>query len=345
MARQGQVRQYLDPAHPVGLRAGLFGELRTERVRGHTGGPHLAHRFHPFGGAVLAFDGEPARVDLGDHGLGPHLDAAFLQRPAGRAAEVLAEAGQHQGTALDEDHPRLARVDATELADEGLGGQFPDLPGHLHPRRSRADDREGQEPGDVLPLRGEFGQLEGPEDPGPQLQGVVDGLHAGRVAGEVVIAEVRLPRAGGDDQRVVACDLFEAVETPPHLPGLHVDPLDEPKLHRHVLVLAQHLPGCGGDLALRQDSGRHLVEQRLEQMMGGACYQRHIDVGAPQGLRREQTTKTRTDYHNMMLAHIGYCAGRLGIMPSQAHLPDGAWAEHTPPLWLSQHVSLLPETG
>ena len=50
---------------------------------------------------------------------------------------------------------------------------------------------------------GALGQLEGAEDAAAQLQRVVDGLHAGRELGELVVAEVGLAGAGGDDQRVV----------------------------------------------------------------------------------------------------------------------------------------------
>ena len=48
-----------------------------------------------------------------------------------------------------------------------------------------------------------LGHLEGAEDPPAQLHGVVDRLHARRVAGQLVVAEVRLWHAGGDDEAVV----------------------------------------------------------------------------------------------------------------------------------------------
>ena len=52
-------------------------------------------------------------------------------------------------------------------------------------------------------VRLELGELEGAEDPAAQLERVVDRLHARRVAGELVVAEVGLRRTGRDDQAVV----------------------------------------------------------------------------------------------------------------------------------------------
>ena len=148
----------------------------------------------------------------------------------------------------------------------------------------------------------------------------------------MIVAEVRLSGAGGDDQRVVLGDLLKPVETPAHLLGLHVDPFHETELHRHVPVLAQHLAGGGGDLALRQDAGRHLVEQGLEEVMGGSRYQRHLDVSTLEGFRREQTTKTGTNYHNTMLAHISIVAGTSGLMPTRRSVSlSSAPFEYTAP--------------
>ena len=48
-----------------------------------------------------------------------------------------------------------------------------------------------------------LGHLEGAEDAPAELQGVVDRLHARRMEGQLVVAEVRLAGAGGDDQAVV----------------------------------------------------------------------------------------------------------------------------------------------
>ena len=95
-------------------------------------------------------------------------------------------------------------VDRPEVLLQRAVRELGDLAGHLDAGRAGADDDEGQQVVDVLAAGGaELGHLEGAEDPAAQLEGVVDALHAGRELGEVVVAEVGLAGAGGDDQRVV----------------------------------------------------------------------------------------------------------------------------------------------
>ena len=90
-----------------------------------------------------------------------------------------------------------------ESAFQRVVGQFGDLPGHFDAGRAGADDGEGQQLPAPLRIAGPFGLLERAQDPAPQLERVVDRLHAGREFGEVVVAEVGLAGAGGDDQGVV----------------------------------------------------------------------------------------------------------------------------------------------
>jgi len=56
-----------------------------------------------------------------------------------------------------------------------------------HPDREPSEDRD----------------LERAEDPRAQLESIVDGLHSGGPARELVMPEVRLARARGNDQAVV----------------------------------------------------------------------------------------------------------------------------------------------
>ena len=50
------------------------------------------------------------------------------------------------------------------------------------------------------------------------------------------------------------------------------------------------------DLALGEDAGRHLVEQRLEQVVGGLRDHRDVDVGASQRLGAEQAPEAGADH-------------------------------------------------
>ena len=120
------------------------------------------------------------------------------------AGEPIAERGQRLLAAVEQQHPHRRRIERAELALEAADRQLAHLSGQLDAGRTGADDDHGQpllaaRPGRSLDSR----HLEGAEDPPAQLQGVVDRLHARRVAGQLVVTEVRLVDAGGDDEAVV----------------------------------------------------------------------------------------------------------------------------------------------
>ena len=167
-----------------------------------------------------------------------------------------------------------------EVLGEAAVGEFADLAGQLHPGRAAADDDEGHEE-PLQRLVGEvLGDLEGAVDAAAQLHGVVDRLHPGGDQGELVVPEVGLPGAGGDDQAVVGVlgdfarhgfsvdDASLQIEAS-HLGQDHVD----------VFAPAQNVAQHGRDRSRRQDAGGHLVEQRLEQVVIAPVDERDVEVG------------------------------------------------------------------
>ncbi len=199
------------------------------------------------------------------------------------------------GSGVEQDHPRRGRIDVPERAFERVVGEFGDLPGHFDARRACADDGERQQ---LLPtgrIAGALGLLERPENPGPQLQRVVDRLHAGRPLGEMVVAEVRLAGACGDDQAVVRGDVRVAEQLRGDGFAREVDVGGFAEQHLGVLLLAQDHPGRRRDLTGRDDAGRHLVQQRLEQVVGGLGDHLDIDVGALERLGGGQPAEPRSD--------------------------------------------------
>ena len=295
VAGQGEVGQHRDPAGAVDLGAGLLAEHPAERAGLHAGGPDLGGRVDPADLAVAVLDLDAVGVDVGHHRAELHLDAGLVQLPPGAAAEPLAEGGQHVRGGVEQDDAGGGGVDAAEVLAQGAVGELGDLAGHLHPGRAGADDDEGQQPVDLGLVLGELGELEGAEDPAAQLEGVVDALHAGRELGEPVVAEVGLAGAGGDDQLVVGVHGGAAQHGRGDRAGGEVDVGDLAEDDAGVLLAAQDLAGRGGDLALGQDAGRHLVEQRLEQVVAGLADQRDVDVGLAQPLGGEQPAESGAD--------------------------------------------------
>ncbi len=126
-----------------------------------------------------------------------------------------------------------------------------------------------------------LGDLEGAEHPSPQLHGVVDRLHPRGDQGVLVVAEVGLAGPGRDDQAVVGVVVaFARDRLRVHHPRLQVESRHLGQDDLHVLATAQHVAQHGRDLTGRHDAGRHLVEERLEQVVVPPVDQRDLDVGA-----------------------------------------------------------------
>ena len=132
---------------------------------------------------------------------------------AALSREPVAERGEDLRAAVERTTRASRGSIRRKFVRSAVARQLGDLPGDLDARRPAADDHEGEP---RAPRRRrvllELGHLEGAEDPAAQLERVVDRLHARRVAGELVVAEVRLAGAGGDDQAVVGKVPDRAVE-------------------------------------------------------------------------------------------------------------------------------------
>ncbi len=199
-------------------------------------------------------------------------------------------------------------------------------PAKLDPGRAGADD-DDREP--LLPLGGvvlDGRHLEGAEDPPAQLEGVVDRLHSGRVAGELVVAEVRLVHPGGDDQAVVG-DL----EVPEmggrggvHDPLLEIEPRHLGQLDADVLVAPDDVTQRRGDLPRREHAGGDLVQQRLEQVVVASIDQRDVDGRMGEMPDRQQPTEAPADDRRPGAAPtrpaIGYRPGLECMMPPSAKI-------------------------
>ena len=305
----------------VQARTGLLGDLLPERAGLHAGRPDLGERLDVGGCAVGPGDRDAGRVDVGDLGAQAHVDPHGREPPAGGVAQALTEGRQHGVDGVDEDDPRPGRVDVAEVVLQGAVGELGDLPGHLHAGGTGTDDDEGQRSLGLGGRAGQLGQLEGAEDAPAQLQGVVDRLHAGRVARELVVAEPRLAGARGDEQAVVGRDAL----TPEHRRGdgarLEVDVGDGAEHDAGVLLAGEHLTRARGDLTLGQDARRHLVQQRLEEVVRGRGDEGDLDVlAALERLGAEEASEARTDDDDSVGGgHVRSNAGApRGMPPAQA---------------------------
>ena len=96
-----------------------------------------------------------------------------------------------------------ARVDPTEILGQRLARDVGDRPGHLDAGCAAADDDEGEQ---ALPLGvivRELGSLECHENGAANASRVLDALEPRRDRLPLVVTEIGVHRAGGDDQIIV----------------------------------------------------------------------------------------------------------------------------------------------
>ncbi len=100
------------------------------------------------------------------------------------------------------------------VAVQRVARELGDLARHLDAGRAAADDDERQPRCARLRVVLDLGRLEGREDPRAQVERAGQRLQLRRVLGPVVVAEVRVRRAAGDDELVVLerCASFAARE-------------------------------------------------------------------------------------------------------------------------------------
>lgn len=301
MSLDGEIGFHDHPSGPVDFGSvGSLGDHLAQRAGRHAGRPNLARAFDAAFAAVLFLDGDAFVVDRGHHRVELNLDVHLFQPPLCLETQLWTHRRQHRGCGVEQDHPALTGRDGPKRACQGALGELDDLPSHLDAGRPSADDDERQAPLPFGMVGADLGGLERAQDAAAQLQRVVDGLHSGREGGEFVVAEVGLLCAGGHDEAVVRRHRGHVHQFRRDRLRFQVDRVDLAQQHPDVLLPAQDQPGGRGNVALGQDPGGHLIQQRLEQV--GRCLgdQRDVDIRPFKRLGRIQAAESTTDDDHAM---------------------------------------------
>ena len=121
----------------------------------------------------------------------------------------------------------------------------------------------------------------------------------------MIVAEVGLSGTGGHDQRVVGGAVGVAQQDRVDGLVLQVDVGDLAEQHLAILLVLQHHASGWRDLAFGDDAGRHLVQQRLEQVVGGLGDHLDVDVGTLQLLGRVEAAEAGSDDDDLVLFRWG----------------------------------------
>ena len=105
----------------------------------------------------------------------------------------------------------IAGIDGVEFRSQRLPRNLAKRAGELNAGRAAANQDERQQPPLIDRVRFAFGLFEGQQQPPPDPQRIVEGLETRSSLRPVVVAEVCMRRARGDDQ-IVVCERLPTVE-------------------------------------------------------------------------------------------------------------------------------------
>src|SRR6185295_2326129 len=226
-------------------------------------------------------------VHGGDDRSGPYFDTELCQRRARGVTQRVRKRREQIRTAFEKDDARGFGMDVAEIVTQRLSRDLGKRTRELDAGGSAADDDEREQPAlrdrIALPFRG----LERQQHPPSHLERIVQRLETRCARLPLRVAEVRVRRAGGDDQIVVG----ERSMIGDDRLRRRIDRADIGQQHLDVPLVAQDPADRRRDVSRGQRRRRHLIEQRLKDMVVVSIEQRDLDRSIRQSSRRVEPAK------------------------------------------------------
>ncbi len=157
---------------------------------------------------MLLAEGDAVLIDVGDGFAEANLDAELFERAPCVVGKALREGAENTRRRFNQNDARRFRIDAAIVAGERLVGELGDGAGGFDAGRAAADDDEGGEARAFGRVGFEFGVFEGEQDALALFGGVFERFEARREFFPIVVAEIGVARAGGDDEKIVGHAAF-----------------------------------------------------------------------------------------------------------------------------------------
>ena len=207
MTRHGKRRLGGDAAGAIERQA----EGRTKRRRRNPCGPE-----NGLCGDPLASDSDAVGVD-GRHGsAGPDLHAKLLERPACRHPQRLRKCREQIRSAFEQQDAGGRRLNAPEIIPQRLSRDLGQRARQFDAGRASSDDHKCQKATLFDSVRLALGGLERQKHAPPHLERVIEGLESWSATGPFRMPEVRVSRAGRNDQEVVRHGIAIGLDDAPH---------------------------------------------------------------------------------------------------------------------------------
>ncbi len=233
-------------------------------------------------------------LHAGDARVDRDVDAEGGERLLSLRGELRRVRGQDARPPFDEEDAGLRRVDRAELATQRVARDLAERARELDSRGPGSDDHEREERAPLGGIRRRLRALEREQDAAPHLDRVLERLQARRRGLPIVVPEVVVAHAGGDDQDVVgklAARRQDAAAG--DVESGHVFEQDA-----RVPAPLQDRPEGRGDVRGREGTRRHLIEKRLEEMEIPPVENGDLDRERPEAAGRVQAAETPAHDHD-----------------------------------------------